>query len=113
MRKVQEGNYSFIPELQPATHRRAIFLAQHQYIEIPEFLKILIFFILKIYGSLVSVLYTEHNLKLQAQEGEVGGLPYERAEMLVVSLRGVNCRFWPPFGCSGENTIIFSRKGLF
>ena len=25
---------------------------------------------LKIYGSLASVLYTEHNLKLQAQEGE-------------------------------------------
>ena len=36
------------------------------------------------------------------------------AGMLVVSLRGVNFRFWSHFiGCSGQNTIIFSRKGLF
>ena len=39
----------------------------------PNFLKDL-FFILKIYGSLASVLYTEHNLKLQAEEG--GDNPY-------------------------------------
>ena len=32
--------------------------------------------------------------------------------MLVVSLRGVNFRFWARLGCSGQNTIIFSRKGL-
>ena len=35
------------------------------------------------------------------------------AGMLVVSLRGVNFRFWSRLGCSGQNTIIFSRKGLF
>ena len=35
------------------------------------------------------------------------------AGMLVVSLRGVNFRFWSHLGCSGQNTIIFSRKGLF
>ena len=34
-------------------------------------------------------------------------------EMLVVSLRGVNFGFWSRLGCSGQNTIIFSRKGLF
>ena len=33
------------------------------------------------------------------------------AGMLVVSLRGVNFRFWSRLGCSGQNTIIFSRKG--
>ena len=33
--------------------------------------------------------------------------------MLVVSLRGVNFRFWSCLGCSGQNTIIFSPKGLF
>ena len=34
--------------------------------------------------------------------------------MLVVSVRGaVNFRFWSRLGCSGQNTIIFSRKGLF
>ena len=33
--------------------------------------------------------------------------------MLVVSLRGVNFGFWSRLGCSGQNTIIFSRKGLF
>ena len=38
----------------------------------PDFLKY-IFFTLKIYGSLASVLYTEHNLNLQAQEGGGGG----------------------------------------
>ena len=41
---------------------------------------------------------------------------------LVVSLRGVNFRFWSRLGCSGQNTIteanrsltiIFTRKGLF
>ena len=39
----------------------------------PNFLKYIYIFILKIYGSLASVLYTEHNLKLQDQE--VGGTP--------------------------------------
>ena len=33
---------------------------------------------------------------------------------LVVSLRGaVNFRFWSRLGCSGQNAIIFSGKGLF
>ena len=35
------------------------------------------------------------------------------AGMLVVSLRslrGVNFRFWSRLRCSGQNTIIFSRK---
>ena len=50
--------------------------------------------------------YTEHNLKLQAEEG--GELLYERTGMLVVSLRGVNCRFWSRLGCSGQNTNIFT-----
>ena len=37
------------------------------------------------------------------------------AGMLVVSLRGVNfmIRFWSRLGCSGQNSIILSRKGLF
>ena len=34
------------------------------------------------------------------------------AGMLVVSFGGVNFRFWS-LGASGQNTIIFSRKGLF
>ena len=33
--------------------------------------------------------------------------------MLVVSLRGVNFGFWSRLGSSGQNTIIFRRKGLF
>ena len=32
--------------------------------------------------------------------------------MLVVVLRGVNFRFWPHLGCSGQNAIIFSREAL-
>ena len=35
------------------------------------------------------------------------------ARMLVVSLRGVNFSMWSRLGCSVQNTIIFSRKGLF
>ena len=35
------------------------------------------------------------------------------ARMLVVSLRGVNFRFWSHLGSSGQNTITFGRKGLF
>ena len=34
--------------------------------------------------------------------------------MLVVSLfRGVNFGFWSHLGCSRQNAIIFSSKGLF
>ena len=33
--------------------------------------------------------------------------------MLVVSLRGVTFGFWSHLGCSGQNVIILSRKGLF
>ena len=32
--------------------------------------------------------------------------------MLVVSLRSVNFGFWSHLGCSGQNTIIFSREGF-
>ena len=35
------------------------------------------------------------------------------AGMLLVSLRGVNFGFWSLLGCSGQNFIVFSRKGLF
>ena len=42
------------------------------------------------------------------------GTPYMKGVgMLVVSLRGVNFGFWSRLGCSWQNTIIFSRKGLF
>ena len=43
-----------------------------------------------------------------------GALPCERGGMLVVdSLWGVNFEFWSHIGCSGQNTIKFSRKWLF
>ena len=35
------------------------------------------------------------------------------AGMHVVSLTGVNIRFWSCLGYSGQSTVIFSRKGLF
>ena len=35
------------------------------------------------------------------------------AGILIVALRGVNFRFWSCSVCSGQNTIILSRKGLF
>ena len=45
--------------------------------------------------------------------GGRGGRDYHtgnRAEILAVSLRSVNFRFWSRLGCSEQNTIIFSRK---
>ena len=43
-----------------------------------------------------------------------GGTPHMKGVgMLVVSLRGVNFRFWSRLGCSGQNTIIFSHKSLY
>ena len=43
-----------------------------------------------------------------------GGTPYMKGEgMLIVSLRGANFGVWSPLGCSWQNTIVFSRKGLF
>ena len=42
-----------------------------------------------------------------------GGAPHMKGVgMLVVSLRGINFGFWSHIGCSGQNTIIFSREGL-
>ena len=33
--------------------------------------------------------------------------------VLVISLRGVNFRFWSRIGCSGQNTFTFSCKDIF
>ena len=33
-------------------------------------------------------------------------------EMLVVSLRGVNCRFWSHVRCSGLKANIFTHTGI-
>ena len=48
------------------------------------------------------------------EEGGGGGVdtPMKEARMFAVSLRGVKFRFWSCLGCSGQNTILFSRKGL-
>ena len=32
--------------------------------------------------------------------------------MLVVSLRGVNCRFWSHLGCSGQKANNFTHTGI-
>ena len=50
---------------------------------------------------------------LCSKPGGGGELLYEWAGMLVVSLRGVNFRFWSRLGWSGQNSILFSRKGFF
>ena len=41
-----------------------------------------------------------------------GTLDMKGVGMLVVLLRGVNFGFWSRLGCSGQNTIILSHKGL-
>ena len=45
--------------------------------------------------------------------GGGGDCHMKRAGMLAVSLSGVNFGFWSHLGCSGQNAVIFSRKGLF
>ena len=55
------------------------------------------------------------NMLLRVPGGGWGGenSHMKGAGMLVVSLRGVNFRFWSHLGCSEENVIILSCKGLF
>ena len=48
--------------------------------------------------------------RLTREGRSAGSFPEQR---LVISFRGVNFTFWSRLGCSGQNTIIFSRKGLF
>ena len=38
----------------------------------------------------------------------MGDFEYEKVEVLIVLLRGVNFRFWSHLGCSGETAIICS-----
>ena len=55
------------------------------------------------------------SLKIAVSQNPGGGgkTPHIKGVgMLVVSLRGVNFRFWSHLGCSGQNAIIFSREGL-
>ena len=33
--------------------------------------------------------------------------------MLIVSPRGVNCRVWFHFGCSGQKVDVFMHEGIF
>ena len=45
--------------------------------------------------------------------GGGGGDSYmKQTGMLIVSLRGVNFRFWSRLGCSGQSANILSRQGL-
>ena len=41
-----------------------------------------------------------------------GDLNIKKVGVLVVSLRGVNFRFWSHLGCWGKITNIFSLQGL-
>ena len=56
-----------------------------------------------------------HTRNLKMKKNSCGSkIPHMKGVgMLVVSLRGVNFRFWSRLGCSGQNTIIFSRKSLY
>ena len=49
-------------------------------------------------------------LKAEAEEAEAEAVEdshMKGAAMLVVSLRGVNFRFWSRLACSGQNTILY------
>ena len=57
--------------------------------------------------------YSHYKLYEEASFPPGGGTPRMKwVGMLVVSLRDVNFGFWSHLGCSGQNTIIFSREGL-
>ena len=45
--------------------------------------------------------------------GGGGDSNIKKVGVLVVSLRGVNFRFWSRLGCWGKITNIFSLQGLF
>ena len=44
--------------------------------------------------------------------GGGGGVPYYVTGMLVISLRGVNRRFWSHSGCLGRKGTIFVHAGV-
>ena len=74
------------------------------------------FFLLKVVGADVQNDLIWRKLQVRftiIPPGGGGDSHLKGAGMLVVSLRGVYFRFWSRLGCSGQNTIIFSRKGLF
>ena len=45
---------------------------------------------------------------------DLGGTPLllKVLGVLVVSLRGVNCKFWSHLGCLGLKVILFSHSGI-
>ena len=53
------------------------------------------------------------NRRSLSPPGGGGGSLMNGAGMLFLSIRGVNFGFWSHLGCSVQNAIIFSRKGLF
>ena len=56
---------------------------------------------------------SKYKLNRNRCPGGGGGTPHVKGVgMLVVSFRDVNFGFWSHLGCSGQNAIIFSRKGL-
>ena len=51
--------------------------------------------------------------KLRIQAGGGGGDSHMKVTgMLVVSLRGVNCRLWSHLGFSGRKAKIFTHTGI-
>ena len=60
----------------------------------------------------VPPLVTSPRTEISSRVGRGETLHMRGVGMLVVSLRGVNFRFWSHLVCSGQNAIIFSREGL-
>ena len=52
-------------------------------------------------------------MEISMHRGVGGGSQKKGAGMFVISLRGVNFRFWSHLSFSEQNTITFSPKGLF
>ena len=57
-------------------------------------------------------LVTSPRTEISSRAGRGETLHMKGVGMLIVSLRGVNFRFWSHLVCSGQNAIIFSREGL-
>ena len=70
--------------------------------------------LIKVRRSLLQVRFRTTPACENVWQPHLGSTPHMKGVgMLVVSLRGVNFGFWSRLGCSGQNTIIFSRKSLF
>ena len=74
---------------------------------------VIVYFILLISSPVPPPLPHPHFICMEVSMHRERGSQKKGAGMFVISLRGVNFRFWSHLSFSKQNTITFSCKGLF